>query len=192
MRYDFRVHTAGLQALRNQLIHDLGWPATIDVSNKILSKFLIQTINPRFLMTGTTFNVLASAYAHTCNVLTKDGMTIVIFDPANKVFEDYVGEQIGQSTSQILLRSLFELDSAGAISIPSISGLTTMHEGEATTITSGDIPGLVAGMAILTNPMLEVGHLQPSVDVEFPNIGAMSSSASVGSTFGEIAKGAIS
>ncbi len=191
MAVDFRVHVFGFQALRAKQIENFGWPSTVDVSNKILSKYLLETINPRFVREGSTFNPMANAYVHACNVQTSGHMKIVQFDSDGKLFEDYVAEQIDLNTDEILLKSLFDLAESGEIEVPSMKGVDSLSQLKGKKITGDDQRGLAAGMAILRNPMLPQGHLEPAQDIEFPNLGKMGDLASVGSTFGDSAQDAV-
>ncbi|MEI7986210.1 MAG: hypothetical protein WCI55_11340 [Armatimonadota bacterium] len=192
MAIGFRIHVAGLQALRKQQIDFFGWPATIDESNKKLSRYLVQKINPKFVKAGSPFKPIANAYVHAVNEQTGGNMKVVGFNSAGQQFEDYVEEQIDLATDEILLKSLLALVESGEIQVPSMSDVETLTELKAKKITEDDLEGLAAGMKTLSDPKLKVGQLDPAVSIEFPNIGLMSNSDSIGSKFGEVAKDAVS
>jgi hypothetical protein len=192
MAIDFKIHVCGLQALREKQIGMFGWPATIPVENKILSKYLTQHVNPRFLGDGLTFDPFANAYVHECNAQTGGKLKIVKFSSAGKTFEDYVTEQINLTTDEILLKSLLTMATHGDIDVPSMADIDTLTQLKGKTVTSGDQPGLAAGMAILRNPALPSGHLDPNADIEFPNLASMGDAGVVGKTFGDAAVEAVS
>ena len=169
-----------------------GWPATIPIENKILSKYLTQHVNPRFLGDGLTFDPFANAYVHECNAQTGGHMKIIKFSSAGKSFEDFLSEQVHLSTDEILLKSILTLAQHGEVNIPSVANSASLSDLKAKSITKADQKGLAAGMAILRNPALPSGQLDPSADDEFPNLASMGAAGAVGKTFGVAATEAVS
>lgn len=192
MAIDFRIHVSGFQALREKQIEMFGWPSTIDVGNKILAKYLTQMINPKFVKEGSSFNPIAHAYVYECNAQTGGHMKVAQFDPAGRVFEDYVDEQIDLNTDEILLKSLLTLHMHQEISVPSMDDIDTLTQLKGKKITAADQVGLAKGMAILRDPKLPSGSLDPTADMEFPKLASLGEAGMVGKSFGKACLEAVS
>ncbi len=195
MDFDFRVYTAGIQAIRDVVINQIGWPSTVDPSNKIVSKFLLLNITPKFLGAHSDFGPYAQAYDSTVRKFTGHSPAVEPFEPADHTFGDFAELRTGDGVDRNLFRSIYQLVSNGVVNIPSLAGHASTSTLLGRTVTDEDLAGLKAAMDLLLDPTMtppapgRPSQLNPTLLEEFPNLGVVTDASAVSKKFGDLMTG---
>jgi hypothetical protein len=196
MDYDFRVTIIALQAVRGLIIEKKGWPENLELTDKVLSRFLDVPIIPNFLQVGDDFVAYETKYQNKIKELTGHNSSTKNFVPEpGRTFRSFAENRLGTTLDGALFLALLDLHRTGRAHIPSFLSGSAVDIFDRT-ITSADHEGLIKAMDVILNPLLEphmaVVQMNPPMDKEFANIGVVKEASAIGKTFGDLMTEALS
>lgn len=190
MDYDFRVTVLALQAVRGLIIEKKGWPEKLELTDKVLSRFLDVPIIPNFLKVGDDFVAFETKYQNKIKELTGHNSLTKNFVPEpGRTFRSFAEHRLGTTLEGALFLALLDFHRTSRAHIPSFSSGSAVEIFDRT-VTSSDHEGLTKAMEVILNPLLEphmaVVQMNPPMDKEFANIGVINDPSAIGKTFGEL------